>query len=366
MKISLKSMSLVSAMAVLGMGGAQAQVTLYGRANLDFEKVSLGGTSAADAFSGNQRVSSNSSRFGIRAAREFEGLKAFAQVETGVSWDAGGDTVAGRDTFVGLEGAWGKLRLGKMDTPMKELGGLTDRFKGTGIQDDGGMAALGGAGNGFSRRQNNSLRYDSPSFGGAKVALQYGFDNEDVASSAQKKLLSLGAEYAAGALKAGLALESHKNFNVAGKSDSAYRLGANYDFQVVNVGVGYNRLAYKLAAGSVHRSYATVTLGVPVGKGAVNLRLGKAGSVGGSAPLGTTVAGSDANTLVVGPNSGGRQFTLGYEHNLFKGAQAYAYWTKISNQANANYRFGVNALNVAAAGRGASPSGLVVGMLYDF
>jgi predicted porin len=346
-------------------GGAQAQVTLYGRANIDFEKISIGGTAASDAFGSNQRVSSNSSRFGLRAAKDFEGLKVFAQVETGVSWDAGGDTIAGRDTFAGLEGGWGKLRLGKMDTPFKELGGLTDRFKGTGIQDDGSIAGLGGSGNGFARRQNNSLRYDSPEFGGFKLSAQYGVENEDTGTGTQKKVLELGGEFAHDALKAGAVIAQHRNFT-AGKTDTAYRLGVNYDFKVVNIGAGFNQLRYDLANGTARRSYATVTAGVPIGNGAINLRYGKAGNVSGSAPAGTTVAGADGANLVVGPDSGARQFTLGYEHNLFKGAQLYAYWTKVSNEANANYRFGVNALNVAAADKGASPSGFVVGMVYDF
>jgi predicted porin len=366
MKFILKPLPLWSALVLMSASGAQAQVTMYGRANIDFEKISLGGTAAADAFGGNQRVSSNSSRFGLRAAKDFEGLKVFAQLETGVSWDAGGDTIAGRDTFAGLEGAWGKLRLGKMETPMKAMGGLYERFKGTGLQDDGSIAALGGSGNGFSRRQNNSLRLDSPVFAGVKLALQYGFDNEDVGSSEQKKVLTLGVDYASGPLRVALAYETHKNFNTVGKSDSAYFLGANYDFGFINVGAGYNRLNYELAVGTARRKYATVTANVPVGKGAINVRYGKAGGVTGSAPVGTTVAGGDGAALYVGPNSGAQQFTLGYEHTLFKGAQAYAYWTKVSNQANANYRFGVNALNVAAAGRGASPSGVVIGMLYDF
>ena len=346
--------------------GAQAQLTIYGRANIDFEKTKLGGTPAAEAFSGNQRISSNSSRLGFRASKDFEGLKVFAQLETGVSWDAGGDTLATRDTFAGIEGAWGKLRLGKMDTPVKELGGLTDRFKGTGLQDDGSIAALGGSGNGFSRRQNNSLRLDSPEFGGVRLALQYGLDNEDVGSATQKRVLSLGGMFNAGALKAGAAYETHRNFHAAGTSDSAWRIGAHYDFGFVNVGAGFNELRYELPVGTAKRKYGAVSVGVPIGNGAFSLRFGKAGAVSGSAPVGTTVAGADGAALYVGPDSGARQMTFGYEHNLFKGAQAYAYWTKISNQANANYRFGVNPLNVAAADRGADPAGLVIGMLYDF
>ena len=365
MNMHLRPLS-VLAVGLLACAGTHAQVTLYGRANIDAEKISIGGTTASDAFGGTQRISSNSSRFGLRAAKEFEGLKAFAQVETGVSWDAGGDTIATRDTYAGIEGVWGKLRLGKMDSPWKEIGGLTDRFKGTGVQDDGSIAALGGANNGFSRRQSNSLRYDSPSWSGVAAQLQYGLESEDAGTANQKKVLDLGLTYTAGPVKASAAYEQHRNFNVTGKSDSAYRFGLNYDFELANVAVGLNELRYDLAAGTAKRRYATVTAGIRVGQGVVNARFGSAGSVSGSAPAGTTVAGADGAMLTVGPDSGARQYTLGYEHNVAAGLQLYAYWTKISNQANANYRFGVNPLNLAAADKGASPSGIVLGLVYDF
>ena len=344
-------------------GGGQA--TLYGRLNVNAERITLGGTTASDAFAGNQRVSANSSRFGLRARKTFEDITIFGQIETGVSADTGGDTIASRDTFVGLEGGFGKLRIGKMDTPFKEMGGLTDRFRGTGIQDDGSLAALGGSGNGFSRRQNNSIRYDTPAFGPVVGQVQYGLETEDVGASTQRKVISLGLEFKSGPLKAGAAYEQHNKFNAL-FTDKAYRLGVNYNLPVVNIGAGFNRLNYTVAAGSVQRDYFTVTAGVPVGKGVINLRYGKAQNVKGSAPTGTLLPGADGASLRVGPDSGATQTTLGYEHPLFAGAQLFGYWTKVSNQAQANYRFGVNALNVTAADRGASPSGIAIGIVFDF
>lgn len=367
MRSTLTSFSLAAAALALGFSAqAQVQATLYGRANLDFEKTKLGGTPASDAFSGNQRVSSNSSRFGLRASAGVEGLTVFAQLESGVSWDAGGDALAGRDTFAGIEGRFGKFRIGKMDTPMKDMGGYTDRFKGTGIQDDGSIAVLGGSGSGFGRRQNNSLRYDTPDLSGFGASVQYGLETEDKSSSEQKKVLSLSVGYKVARLKTAMAYEQHRNFNEVGQNDNAWRIGATYDFGFVNVGAGFNKLNYKLAAGTLSRKYAALSASVPVGDGAVNLRASKAGGVSGSAPGGTTITGADGAQLYQGGESGARYYTLGYEHNLFKGAQAYAYWTKVANQANANYRFGVNPLNLAAADRGADPSGIVFGLLYDF
>jgi predicted porin len=362
---ALAPLALASALMACTLG-AQAQVTLYGRANIDFEKVSLSGTPAADAFGGNQRVSSNSSRFGIRMAKQHAGLNWFAQLESGVDWSAGGDALAGRDTFAGVEGGFGKLRLGKMDTPFKELGGFYDRFYGTGLQDDGSIGVLGGSNNGFGRRTSNTVRYDSPKFGGFRAAVQYALDNEDRKSSEQRKVISLAGFFDIARLKTALAYEQHRNFNGAGRTDDAWRVGANYDFGFLNLGAGYNRLNYDLAQGTVERDYATVSAGIPVGDGVINLRYGKASKVKGSAPASVSVAGGDGTTLVVGNDTGATQVTVGYEHTVFKGAVVYAYWTRVTNQANANYRFGVNPLTVSAADRGADPSGFVLGMAYSF
>lgn len=345
---------------------AQAQLTIYGRANIDFERISLSGTPAAEAFGGTQRVSSNSSRLGVRASKEYEGLTWIAQIESGISVDAGGDSLATRDTFAGVQGDFGKFRIGKMDTPFKDLGGLTDRFYGTGLQDDGSLAALGGSGNGFARRQNNSLRYDSPALGDVRAALQYGLDSEDKGTGEQKRILSLAVHYESGPYKAAVAHERHSNFNASGLTDSAWRLGAKADFGVFNLGVGFTRLSYELATGDAQRSYSTVTAGVPVGKGVINLRVGRAGDVSGSAAADSKIAGADGVELRMGTGTGANQFTLGYEYALFKGAVLYTYWTKIANAANANYRFGFNGVNLAAADRGADASAFVLGMSYDF
>jgi hypothetical protein len=193
-----------------------------------------------------------------------------------------------------------------------------------------------------------------------------GLDNEDRRSGEQRKLLSLSATYEAGKFKAALAHEQHRNFNATGHDDRGWRIGVNHDFGVVNLGVGFNRLEFKLPAGRLERDYATVTAGIPIGHGAINLRYGRAGDVSGSTPGNASIAGADGTTLAVGRHTGATQVTVGYEHTVFKGAQVYAYWTQVRNAASANYRFGVNPLTVAAADRGADPSGVVVGLCIDF
>jgi predicted porin len=357
----------VLASSTVGLQAAYAQtnVQIYGRFNMDVERITLSnptGGAAGDV----TRMSSNSSRLGFRGTEDLGGsLKAIFQIESSMNPDSGSGTIAGRDSFVGLSSDWGKVRLGFMDDAFKGMGEYTDRFKGTGLADDGTIAGMGGGGVGFTRRQLNSLRYDTPSLGGFKGEIQYGL--EDEAPVNPKTSLTLAGHYQLDKLKVGVAYAQHKNFTV-NKTDTAYRLGAKYEFGKFDISGGITHLDYDLAAGNITHDYWTVSTGIKLGEsGVFSLKYGSAGNNKGSAPDGSvTAAGSDNARLYKGANSGAKVYVIGYEHNLSKRTQLYTYYTRISNAANANYRFGTNGLNVAAAGPGASPSAFVLGAVHDF
>ncbi len=344
---------------------AQTNVQIYGRFNMDVESIRTANTTG-NANGDLTRMSSNSSRLGFRGTEDLGGnLKALFQIESAINPDSGSGTLGGRDTFVGLQGNWGKVRLGIMDDVFKEMGGLTDRFLGTGVQDDGGLVGLGGGGSGFTRRQKNSLRYDSPEFSGFSGHIQYGL--EDEAAVDAKTSLTTGVTYASGRLSANAAYAQHRNFTLD-RSDKAYRMSAKYDFGRFDIGGGVSRLDYDLAAGDIKRDYWTVSTGIKVGSaGVISLKYGIAGDGRGSAANGTvSPVGGDGARIFKGANSGAKLITVGYEHNLSKRTQLYTYYTRISNEANANYRFGTNGVDSAAAGAGADPSAFVVGIVHNF
>src|SRR5690606_7471381 len=90
---------------------AQAQtanVTLYGRVNLDLEYIDANRDNPSVT-----RVSSNSSRLGVRGTESLGGgLNAIFQIESAVSADAGGGQLGTRETFIGLQGSWGTVKMG--------------------------------------------------------------------------------------------------------------------------------------------------------------------------------------------------------------------------------------------------------------
>src|SRR5438445_7988569 len=89
-----------------------ANVTLYGRLNMDLEFVR--GQQADGSNPTVNRVSSNSSRFGMRGTESLGGgLNAIFQIESSINGDTNAGNLGGRETFVGLQGSWGKFTAGR-------------------------------------------------------------------------------------------------------------------------------------------------------------------------------------------------------------------------------------------------------------
>src|SRR4029077_3322288 len=102
---------------------AQAQtanVTLYGRLNIDFEFVN--GKQADGSNPTVNRLSSNSSRLGVRGTESLGGgLNAIFQIESSINGDTNAGNLGGRESFVGLQGSWGKFTLGRFLAPQDDL-----------------------------------------------------------------------------------------------------------------------------------------------------------------------------------------------------------------------------------------------------
>ena len=108
--------------------GALADATIYGTFNAALESVSATGATAGSASDvrQTQRVTSNTSKIGFKGQEDLgNGVKALWQVEQEVSIDDGGarkGAWAGRNSFVGLEGGFGKVLLGNHDSAYKMFG----------------------------------------------------------------------------------------------------------------------------------------------------------------------------------------------------------------------------------------------------
>lgn len=124
------------------------------------------GVAAISAFvqeSGNGYDYENESRIGFRASKDmFDNVNVFMQIESGyVGEDGKGSTLGARDTFLGLQGDWGKVRFGRMLTPLYEI--VDWPYSNPGL---GRVFDWGGDVKAHYDRKGDIARYDSPAFGG--------------------------------------------------------------------------------------------------------------------------------------------------------------------------------------------------------
>ena len=387
---------------------AQAQtanVTLYGRLNVDFEfvkgKTCAAATApvagapgtAAGCFVGLptestqdstvNRLSSNSSRLGVRGTESLGGgLNAIFQIESSINGDTNAGNLGGRETFVGLQGSWGKATVGRFLAPEDDLHPIFGNAPTltTSILSTAALWAQGplskGQG-GFDARLGNSLRYDSPNFSGFTGALQYstrdssgnadgqGGDNGDHTSELRHaNVVGGNLIYANGPWNAGISFEHNKDVRAAGLDDTDWTVTGAYDFGTIMQGFGlrlalvYERTKYDTPTGDLKRDFWGVSGTIPVGGGKVYLFYGRAGEGKGGAADGTFVGG-----LVKGSDTKSDQYEVSYSYSLSPRTLLYAGYVKINNEHNAKYEFNINSYPIAPGGK---PGGLAFGMVHFF
>lgn len=217
------AISLTCALASPAAGAAGP--TLYGVLNLSIDDLDNGTDSALN-------ISSNSSRLGVKGDIQVnDALTGIYQIESELrADDSTGGTLATRNTFVGLQGGYGTLRLGRLDTPVKALGRAVDLFA-----DQVGDARnlTRGANNNLSRfdeRPTNSLDYATPEWAGFKGAILYSTNNDaTVTATNDNDLISAAVNYARGPALVGFGYETAGNTDATQDDPSVLRLAGYYD-----------------------------------------------------------------------------------------------------------------------------------------
>ena len=337
---------------------AQAQtanVTLYGRLNLTLEYIDANGSNPSV-----QRLSSNSSRLGVRGTESLGGgLNVIWQIESSISGDAGGGTLAGRDTFVGLQGSWGTVRFGNFLAPYDDMHPIfgnvptytTSMLSTASIWAQGTSAKSAG---GFDARLGNSLRYDTPNIAGFVGSAQVSLDSENGVTD--PFVLSVGGVYNNGPFTMGVAFEGNKDVRANGLDDKAFTVTGAWNFGIVRLAGVYERLDYDTPTGSLKRNFYGVSATAPVGPGTVYAFYGHADKGKGG---GSRVAG-----LASGDETEADQFSISYTHPLSKRTSVYAGYHLLDNDANAAYNYNINPYSPAS--NGMKLNGFVLGMIHLF
>ena len=343
-------MAAVGAALVAGpMLSAHAAATLYGRLHMSADM--LDNDDMTQGY-----IASNSSRFGIKGDEDLgTGLKAIYQVEQSFSADEGtGGTLASRNTFAGLAGDWGTFKIGRHDTPYKELGYRFNRF----IEQVGDARNMYGTTSicavadsattttsgayiacdqraGFDARADNMLRYDSPKFGGAQVSVLYSNNNADAAAftsgtaagltggpsttgddsgTAGRSLASMTATWSTGPMFLGLGYETHDKATTgaAGEADSetGIRFTGDYTFNDFTVGLIYEMISDIDGVSDLDRTVWGLAAAYKMGNNTFKAHWLDSGDL--DCPSGLDCSGTDTSMIAIGVDHAFSKTTLVY------------------------------------------------------
>lgn len=210
-----KSLLALAALAsVAGAAQAQSSVTLSGSVDLGIRRVPETNAGNGQREMGWNMGPAASGRSAITfSGREDLGSGMYAFFLANHRFDASDGSVNSasgfwRQSWVGLGGGFGDVRLGKMLPPLQEFNGQYEPWDGG---DTVGNVHTGGPVAGFTNaRYNSTAYYRSPSFGGFQIhaSVSDGTDNTPLGFVGEaKKPVGIGAQFATGPLSVALAYD---------------------------------------------------------------------------------------------------------------------------------------------------------------
>ena len=253
--------SLIAA-ALLGTFAASAfaapSVTLYGRVdtglaythkNLDIDTSSTNTVSMESGFS-------TGSRWGLKGSEDIGNAKVGFVLESGFNSDDGtsgqNNRLFGREAQVNISGAYGTLYAGRLGSIASDSGSIGYLGDVSAFPNAFGIVGTqkGSTGTAYDR-YDNTLAYQTPTFGGLQGAIMYSFKGDTKASDSNvanarensgdaDRYLATGLRYKAGKAAVVLTGDMTMYGNDAanyGDVDNGYSfiLGGNYDFGVAKV-----------------------------------------------------------------------------------------------------------------------------------
>lgn len=246
-----KNLIALAVLAISGIASAQSSVTLYGLVdayvgNQKINGLSQSGINLASP-AGGSGGGLNTSRFGFKGSEDLGGglkanfvLEAGFDPSTGVAnsytnpYGAAGNAtnaIFGRQSWVGLSGGFGEVRLGKMWTPFDEV-----RGSGAAAFDANIFAPASNvwASNGYNDRPGNSIYYSTPSFSGFKAAAMYSFGENKTPTASAGKMASANVAYANGPVAVAVSYQVEKT-NAFARATRFTQVNGSYDLGVVKL-----------------------------------------------------------------------------------------------------------------------------------
>jgi predicted porin len=359
-------------------------VNVFGTMYMEYSFVSQGRNAAGTVDPANvDHLQTPGSEIGFKGEEKLGGgMSAWFQCTTtadprGVSQNG----FCSRNSAVGLKGGFGNFFVGNWDTPFKRsrvgnVGGHDTGIFGTAFLMYGNSTTVTDGANTsvFARRQQNSINYDSPSFGGFQFMGAFSSTNSSTATTttsagAKPRIWSLAGVYKAGPLDLGIGWQKHsKQIGANGApgafngDEHGYHLNGAYKFGNVKVGGAYTKQTAELAAGR-DADYKAFHLGAEIGLGGphgVHVGYTKADDVGGTAGAAAVATLRPAATGL--SNSGARLWQIRYVHAFSKRTTGEVGYVSLKNDTTATYNLG----GVSGAGAGAKSSAVAFTVKHTF
>ncbi|WP_111643260.1 porin [Marinimicrobium alkaliphilum] len=295
-------------------------------------------------------MASRASNLGFRANRDLGNYTLLAQLEQGVDMDTGTAFTVRRNTFVGLRGDFGMVRVGHFDTPFKAARGPANLFPNQlgdirSITRVPGSAAANGQ---LDERTSNTLAYQTPRFGDLQFDIAYSMNQGSrVEDGEDSSVVSFAANYRTDSWHIAGAYEAWGE-DAGGGEREGLRLAASYQLNADMRLMGF----YQNVSHDVDDAYTSDTLG-----GGAVYRLNQSTDVRGTLFYRAgELDDSDSMMLVVGVN-----------HALAQGLYTYANLGITNNDDSAAltpWRVPTTANPPGSAGDTAT--GLSAGLVYRF
>jgi predicted porin len=258
-------------------------------------------------------MANNSSRFGIKGDEDLGGgLKAIYQLESGIAAideGTGGLGATLRNSFVGFSGGWGTVKLGRHDTPYKDLGRKLDNFN----EQVGDMRNVIGNRGTYDKRISNMVRYDSPNFGGLTAAVQHSSnDGSDAAGNTANKDNSVGLNWTAGPLFLGAAWNETGNTG-SNNDTTGIRLAGAYTMNDFTFGLFWETLSDIAGTSGADRDALGFVAAMKMGNNKFKFHW------------------LDADELSNAANTGGDMWAIGVDHMFSKTALVYLNYASVGN-----------------------------------
>ena len=256
MKKSLLALALLGAFTASAF--AEPSVTLYGRIDtgLVYTHKNLDNTAGStDTFSMDSGVTTGS-RWGLKGSEDIGNAKVGFVLESGFNSDDGtsgqNNRLFGREAQVNISGAYGTLYAGRLASIASDSGSIGYLGDVSAFPSAYGFVGnqQGSTGTAYGR-YDNTLAYETPTFGGLQGAIMYSFKGDTKASDTNvanarensgdaDRYLAAGLRYKAGKAAVVLTGDMTMYGNDAanyGNVDNGYSfiLGGNYDFGVAKV-----------------------------------------------------------------------------------------------------------------------------------